>query len=105
MPSASFNDSMALFRLCSMLSYCYTILTTIALQGPGKKWEHYDLNKNGKPIRLPMHVQRGDMVQIISGAEKGKTGKITNVSFSWLLLHLVLLVSMPQAAVLNTCRS
>lgn len=50
------------------------------LQGPGKKWEHYDLNKNGKPLRVPMHVQRGDMVQIISGAEKGKTGKITNVS-------------------------
>ena len=49
------------------------------MQGPGKKWEHYDLNKNGKPVRLPMHVQRGDMVQIISGAEKGKTGKITNV--------------------------
>lgn len=49
------------------------------LQGHGKKWEHYDLNQNGKPLRVPMHVQRGDMVQIISGAEKGKTGKITNV--------------------------
>ena len=59
------------------------------MQGPGKKWEHYDLNKNGKPIRLPMHVQRGDMVQIISGAEKGKTGKITTVSFYWLLLLLL----------------
>ncbi|KAL3138671.1 Plastid ribosomal protein L24, variant 2 [Trebouxia sp. C0010 RCD-2024] len=47
--------------------------------GPGKKWEHYDLTKNGKPVRLPMHVQRGDMVQVISGAQKGKTGKITTV--------------------------
>ena len=56
------------------------------LQGPGKKWEHYDLNKNGKPLRLPMHVQRGDLVQIISGAEKGKTGKVTNVSFCLLPL-------------------
>lgn len=64
------------------------MLTTSVMQGPGKKWEHYDLNKNGKPIRLPMHVQRGDMVQIISGAEKGKTGKITNVSCPWLLLLL-----------------
>ncbi|KAL0024992.1 hypothetical protein WJX77_009656 [Trebouxia sp. C0004] len=47
--------------------------------GPGKKWEHYELNKNGKPLRVPMHVQRGDWVQIISGAEKGKTGTITNI--------------------------
>ena len=49
------------------------------MQGPGKKWEHYELNKNGKPLRVPMHVQKGDLVQIISGAEKGKTGTITNV--------------------------
>lgn len=90
MPSAGFNDSTPLARLCSMLRYCCTMLTTIILQGPGKKWEHYNLNKNGKPIRLPMHVQRGDMVQIISGAEKGKTGKITNVSLDWLLLLLFL---------------
>ncbi|DBA96901.1 hypothetical protein WJX82_000283 [Trebouxia sp. C0006] len=47
--------------------------------GPGKKWEHYELNKNGKPLRVPMHVQRGDLVQIISGAEKGKTGTIKNI--------------------------
>ena len=57
------------------------VLNPSALQGPGKKWEHYDLTKNGKPVRLPMHVQRGDMVQVISGAQKGKTGKITSVSF------------------------
>ena len=56
------------------------------LQGPGKKWEHYDLNKNGKPLRLPMHVQRGDLVQIISGAEKGKTGTVSNVSCCVLIL-------------------
>lgn len=50
------------------------------LQGPGKKWEHYELNKNGKPLRQQMHVQRGDLVQIIAGRDKGKTGKIINVS-------------------------
>lgn len=26
-----------------------------------------------------MHIRRGDLVQIIAGAEKGKTGKITTV--------------------------
>lgn len=50
------------------------------MQGPGKKWEHYKLNKNGKPIRLPMHVRTGDFVQVIAGAEKGKTGEILKVS-------------------------
>lgn len=33
-------------------------------QGPGKKWEHYELNKNGKPVRVPMHVKTGDLVQV-----------------------------------------
>ena len=55
------------------------LIVWLFMQGPGKKWEHYELNKNGKPLRVPMHVQRGDLVQIISGAEKGKTGTITNV--------------------------
>lgn len=32
-----------------------------------------------------MHVQRGDLVQIIAGAEKGKTGKVTTVYCSLLL--------------------
>lgn len=54
-------------------------LNTLSMQGPGKKWEHYELNKNGKPLIKPMHVQRGDFVQIISGSDKGKTGKIIKV--------------------------
>lgn len=33
-------------------------------QGPGKKWEHYELNDNGKPLRIPMHVKTGDVVQV-----------------------------------------
>ena len=92
MSGAGFNDSTPLFYFSpsSVIAELHcSILISILVQGPGKKWEHYDLNKNGKPIRLPMHVQRGDMVQIISGAEKGKTGKITTVSFYWLLLLLL----------------
>jgi large subunit ribosomal protein L24 len=50
------------------------------LQGPGKKWEHYDLTPNGKPVRVRMHVKSGDMVQVISGHDKGKVGKITMVN-------------------------
>lgn len=52
------------------------------MQGPGKKWEHYDLNKNGKPLRIPMHVRRGDTVQVIAGKDKGKVGEVTLVRSS-----------------------
>ena len=49
------------------------------MQGPGKKWEHYELTANGKPLRIPMHVKKGDTVQIISGDDKGKVGEIAKV--------------------------
>ena len=49
------------------------------LQGPGKKWEHYELTANGKPVRQAMHVKAGDVVQVITGADKGKVGKISKV--------------------------
>lgn len=47
--------------------------------GPGKKWEHYELTANGKPVRQSMHVKAGDVVQVITGADKGKVGKISKV--------------------------
>ena len=50
------------------------------LQGPGKKWESYDLNKNGKPVRIPMHVKTGDTVVVIAGKDKGKVGEVSKVS-------------------------
>lgn len=50
------------------------------LQGPGKKWESYPLNKNGKPERVKMHVKSGDLVQVIAGKDKGKVGTITKVN-------------------------
>lgn len=49
------------------------------LQGPGKKWESYDLNKNGKPVRIPMHVKKGDTVVVITGRDKGKVGEVSQV--------------------------
>lgn len=52
------------------------------LQGPGKKWEHYELTANGKPVRQSMHVKAGDVVQVITGADKGKIGKISKVRLS-----------------------
>jgi large subunit ribosomal protein L24 len=47
--------------------------------GPGKKWEHYKLNKKGKPIVEPLHVKTGDTVVVIAGEDRGKTGKVTKV--------------------------
>ena len=32
--------------------------------GPGKHWEHYELSKNGKAIRIKMHVKKGDTVVV-----------------------------------------
>lgn len=32
-----------------------------------------------KPTRLKMHVKQGDVVQVISGRDKGKVGEITQV--------------------------
>ena len=49
------------------------------LQGPGKKWESYDLNKNGKPVQIPMHVKTGDTVVVIAGRDKGKVGEVSKV--------------------------
>ena len=81
LPCASLDDceSVLLCQVCGRLQVCRASSAFACLQGPGKKWEHYKLTKNGKPLRAPMHVQLGDLVQIIAGAEKGKTGKITNV--------------------------
>lgn len=49
-------------------------------QGPGKKWEHYPLNDNGKVERVAMHIRAGDLVKVIAGSDKGTIGKITKVN-------------------------
>jgi len=48
--------------------------------GPGKKWEHYELSANGKPIRKNIHVKTGDTVVVIAGNDKGKVSEVTKVS-------------------------
>ncbi|GFH13638.1 KOW domain-containing protein [Haematococcus lacustris] len=47
--------------------------------GGGRKWEHLEVNQNGKVERLKLHVKKGDFVQVIAGKDKGKTGTITKV--------------------------
>jgi len=32
--------------------------------GGGKKWERQELTPNGKPVKIDMHVKRGDIVQV-----------------------------------------
>lgn len=54
---------------------------TFVLQGYGKKWENLPVNKNGKVIRVKMHVKVGDYVVVIAGSEKGKKGEITKVCY------------------------
>ncbi len=47
--------------------------------GGGRKWEHYELTPSGKAVRIPMHVKKGDTVQVIAGKDKGKVGTIIKV--------------------------
>jgi large subunit ribosomal protein L24 len=47
--------------------------------GPGKKWEHLEVNKKGKYVREPLHVKTGDVVVVVAGDERGKTGKVSKV--------------------------
>lgn len=32
--------------------------------GGGKPWERTEVNKNGKPVKVKMHVKAGDIVQV-----------------------------------------
>ncbi|CAL8462679.1 g2212 [Coccomyxa elongata] len=80
----SLRGNLAGTRLCphtqtSRVQPLFRLPTSASLFGPGKKWEHYELNKNGKPLRIPMHVRTGDTVQVIAGKDKGKVGEVTKV--------------------------
>lgn len=63
--------------------YLRAYLICYIVQGPGKKWEHYETTKNGKTVRPAMHIRKGDTVQIITGKDKGKIGQITQVISIW----------------------
>jgi large subunit ribosomal protein L24 len=47
--------------------------------GGGKAWERVEVNHNGKPVKVPMHVKTGDTVQVIAGADKGLVAKVQKV--------------------------
>ncbi|GFR53163.1 hypothetical protein Agub_g15886, partial [Astrephomene gubernaculifera] len=47
--------------------------------GGGRKWEHLEIGPGGKAVRVPMHVRKGDYVQVIAGKDKGKVGTIIKV--------------------------
>ena len=44
-----------------------------------KKWEKQELNQNGKPARVKMHVKTNDKVIVIAGADKGKVTEVVEV--------------------------
>lgn len=47
--------------------------------GGGRKWKHVEVNENGNPVKVPMHIKKGDLVQVVAGDDKGKTGTVTRV--------------------------
>ncbi|KAB1215313.1 50S ribosomal protein L24, chloroplastic [Morella rubra] len=44
-----------------------------------KQWERKECKPNSLPVLHKMHVKLGDMVKVIAGRDKGKTGEITKV--------------------------
>jgi hypothetical protein len=32
--------------------------------GGGKRWKHTEVNQNGKPVKVAMHVKKGDLVKV-----------------------------------------
>lgn len=44
-----------------------------------KKWEKTELNSNGNPVRVPMHVKTNDKVVVITGVDKGKVTQVVEV--------------------------
>merc|ERR1719335_149921 len=60
-------------------SRAMTLKVTAGMIGPGKRWEHFEVNRNGKPIRHKMHVKKGDTVVVIAGDDKGTVENVTAV--------------------------
>mmetsp|Transcript_8865 Transcript_8865/g.54563 ORF Transcript_8865/g.54563 Transcript_8865/m.54563 type:complete len:124 (-) Transcript_8865:644-1015(-) len=44
-----------------------------------KKWKKQAVNENGKPIRVRMHVKKGDTVVVIAGKDKGQVSQVEEV--------------------------
>lgn len=44
-----------------------------------KHWERKECKPNSLPVLHKIHVKVGDMVKVIAGNDKGKTGEITKV--------------------------
>jgi hypothetical protein len=40
--------------------------------GGGKKWERQELYPSGKPVKIDMHVKKGDIVQVCVEDERGE---------------------------------
>jgi large subunit ribosomal protein L24 len=55
------------------------LCVTAGIIGPGKKWSHLPLSKNGVPKIKKMSVKKGDYVLVITGSDKGKTGEVSDV--------------------------
>lgn len=47
--------------------------------GGGKPWERKQVNHNGKPVKIAMHVKKGDIVQVIAGSDKGTVAEVEKV--------------------------
>lgn len=79
------------------------------LQGPGKKWEHTETNQNGKPVRVSMHVRKGDTVKVrmwqpAGSRERAARGGLAGLRQqqpfvpSWLLYGLAGVLALSQCA-------
>merc|ERR1711966_592242 len=73
--SKPFMGRTASFEQSRMVRLAPAPVATVAV----KRWVKQELNQNGKPVRVKMHVKKGDTVQVIAGKDKGKVSEVSDV--------------------------
>ena len=63
---------------------------SLSLVQYARRWEKPDINSNGNPVRVGMHVKTGDTVQVVAGKDKGKVGEVLKCYRQGLKAGLVL---------------
>ncbi|PNG99954.1 50S ribosomal protein L24, chloroplastic [Tetrabaena socialis] len=73
------SRSLAPRRLTPTTTHVVAAYGDLPKVGGGRKWEHLEIGPGGKALRVPMHIKKGDTVQVIAGKDKGKVGTIVKV--------------------------
>ena len=65
--------------------------------GGGKRWKHTEVNVNGNPVKVEMHIKKGDTVQVGSCFGMALTLYLCGSA------HIAKLVRTPRAQFKSSC--